>query len=116
MGAISGPKAKEESALSMEQRSKDATLKGAQTKFKMGECAKSMEQRSTTNYAAVKDAQIKLKMEDCVKGMGQKSHYAAVQVARTVHKEQESVGRTVASHPNVVIPNAKIMPSKEEYV
>ena len=52
MDVIGGPKAKEESALNMGQISKDAALKGAQTKFKMGECAKSMEQRSTTNYAA----------------------------------------------------------------
>ena len=52
MDVIDGPKAKEESALNMGQISNDAALKGAQTKFKMEECAKSMVQRSTTNYAA----------------------------------------------------------------
>jgi hypothetical protein len=48
-------------------------------------------------------------------GQSRRLNYAAVRDARIKHKEEESVGHTAASHPSVVILNAKTMPSEKEY-
>ena len=100
----------------MEQRGYYAAVKDAKTKLSGEECARSMGQRTQINDVAMMDAQIKLRREECASGMGQWSNDAAMKDAQIKLSEGGSAGHTVASHPNVVILNAEITPSKEEYV
>jgi len=93
-----------------------AVSKDATSVLKREECAGRMGQKICSKSADMKTAQIKLEKEECVLSMGQSANCAAVTVARTKSKEEESVGHTAASHPNVVPLNAKITPSKEECV
>ena len=102
----------------MGQRSKPNCAVGkedAQIELSKEEFALSMGQRSKN--AAKRDAQNKLEMEEYAGGMGQRSNYATSQEdAQNKHKEEESVGHTAASHPNVVLQDAKVTPIIKEYV